>query len=174
MFIQTLTSSYCKFGACQKWEPAARMGDFENFLNVLVKSPLLPLAAYHIGADCSDWTVPTWNSLHENVLWCGQFYKLECKGSACYIVLNIGNECNLFCKIVKNCILSEVCMIKKQRLIVLFTSGVIYKRYKRPAYTPPALARFYEVNLSNTNNSAWLFILACLSGKGMQNINYNV
>ena len=28
-------------------------------------------------------------------------------------------------QIVKNCILSEVCMIKKKRLIVLFTSDVM-------------------------------------------------
>ena len=28
------------------------------------------------------------------------------------IVLNISNECTLYCKIVKYCILSEVCMIK--------------------------------------------------------------
>ena len=49
------------------------------------------------------------------------------------------NECKLSCKIVKNCsiiglnraekILSEVCMTKKQRLIVLFTSDVMYKKY---------------------------------------------
>ena len=28
------------------------------------------------------------------------------------IVLNISNECTLYCKIVKYCILSEVCMVK--------------------------------------------------------------
>ena len=26
----TRRSSHCKFGACQKWEPASRIGDFEN------------------------------------------------------------------------------------------------------------------------------------------------
>ena len=31
-------------------------------------------------------------------------------------------------KIVKNCILSEVSVIKKHRLIVLFTSDVMYKK----------------------------------------------
>ena len=24
---------HCKFGACQKWEPAGRIGDFGNFLS---------------------------------------------------------------------------------------------------------------------------------------------
>ena len=53
------------------------------------------------------------------------------------IVLDI--ECNLSCKFVKNCriigldigqkkqIMSEVCMIKKKGLIVLFTGEVIRK-----------------------------------------------
>ena len=63
------------------------------------------------------------------------------------------NECNLSCKIVKNCrtiglnrakkeqILSEVCMIEKQRLIVLFTSDVVRKSiFKRLFYTPPNLS----------------------------------
>ena len=73
------------------------------------------------------------------------------------------SQCNLSCKIVKNCrtnlqicksknlqiktakqILSEVCMIKKkkkQRLIVLFTSEVMYKSIlTRLVYTPPDLS----------------------------------
>ena len=44
-------------------------------------------------------------------------------------------------------------MIKKQRLIVLFTSDVMKKRmFKRLVYTPPDLSpRFTcKVNLSNT------------------------
>ena len=28
-----------KFGACQKWEPAGRIGSFENFFNGFPKSP---------------------------------------------------------------------------------------------------------------------------------------
>ena len=44
---------------------------------------------------------------------------------------------------------------KRQRLIVLFTSDVMYKKYKRPPYTPPALARsFCKINLLHTKNSA--------------------
>ena len=41
MFIQTSNSSHCKFGACQKWEPAGRIGDFGNFLNGFAKSQRL-------------------------------------------------------------------------------------------------------------------------------------
>ena len=37
----TLPSSHCKFGACQKWESAGRVGDFGNFLNGFTKSPRL-------------------------------------------------------------------------------------------------------------------------------------
>ena len=59
-----------KFGACQKWEPAGRIGDFGNFFNGLAKSPRVLR---------SSWIL---------------------------------NECNLYCKIVKYCVLSEVCMIK--------------------------------------------------------------
>ena len=70
------------------------------------------------------------------------------------------NECNLSRKIVKNekknqLILSEVCTINKERLIVLFTSYVMYKKYKRLVYRPSDLsARFCKVNLSNTKNPA--------------------
>ena len=50
-FMLNVTDHYCispernsfnvhwKFGACQKWEPAGRMGDFGNFLNGFAKSP---------------------------------------------------------------------------------------------------------------------------------------
>ena len=102
-----------------------------------------------------------WNSLHENVLKCGQFYNLLYKGNACFYRPESGrikgpvlklNECKLSCKIVKNCIQSEVCMIIKQSLKVLFTSDEMYKKYKRLVYTPPDL----------------------LLDKGMQPINYNV
>ena len=44
-----------------------------------------------------------------------------------------------------------------------FTSDVMYKRYKRLAYTSPdLLARFCKVNLSNAKNSAWfVFLMYC-------------
>ena len=42
MFIQTVyQSSHCKFGVCQKWEPAGCIGDIENVLNSFAKSPWL-------------------------------------------------------------------------------------------------------------------------------------
>ena len=46
-------------------------------------------------------------------------------------------------------------MVKKQRLIVLFSSDVMYKKYKRLVYTPKdLLAGFCKVNLSNAKLSA--------------------
>ena len=63
---------------------------------------------------------------------------------------------------------------KKQRLIVLFTSDVMKKSmFKRLVYTPPDLSpRFTcKVNLSNTKNPAWFFILASLLNRGMENVN---
>ena len=63
---------------------------------------------------------------------------------------------------------------KKKRLIVLFTSGLMYKKYKKLVYTPPdLLPRFFKVNLSNTKSSALFFIFASLLEKGKQPINYN-
>ena len=59
-----------KFGACQKWEPAGRIGDFGNFLKGFAERPRVL-----------------------RTVW-------------------ILNECNLSWKVVKYCILSEVCMIK--------------------------------------------------------------
>ena len=42
MFVQTIEHSlYCKFGACQKWQPAGPIGDFGDFLNGFAKSPRL-------------------------------------------------------------------------------------------------------------------------------------
>ena len=36
----------------------------------------------------------------------------NCLAKSLRVLLNISNECTLYCKIVKYCILSEVCMIK--------------------------------------------------------------
>ena len=52
------------------------------------------------------------------------------------------NECNLYFKIVKYCILSEVCMIKTAPHSTV-SPQVMYKKYKRLVYTPiDLLARF--------------------------------
>ena len=69
------------------------------------------------------------------------------------IVLKLFNECKLSCKIVKNLILSEECklnfLLQKHRFLVLFTSDVMHKKYKRLLYIPPdLLARFCKVNLA--------------------------
>ena len=74
--------------------------------------------------------------------------------------------------LAKKPILSEVCTINKEHLIVLFTSYVMYKKYKRLVYTPSDLsARFCKVNLSNTKNPAWFLILVSLLDRG-ERINW--
>ena len=37
-----------KFGACQKWQPAGRIGDFGNFLNSFAKRPRVLRTALNI------------------------------------------------------------------------------------------------------------------------------
>ena len=60
--------------------------------------------AYHIGPDFSNLKVPALseNSLHGNVL---SFNAIICcaKEARALMVLDIECECNLSCKIVKNC-----------------------------------------------------------------------
>ena len=66
------------------------------------------------------------------------------------------NERNLYCKIVKCCILSKVCMIKTAPHCTVSPQMWCRKKYKRLVYTSPdLLARFCKVNLSNAKNSAW-------------------
>ena len=70
---------------------------------------------------------------------------------------------------------SSVRALKRKKikgpLTVLFTSDVMYKKYKRLVYTPPDfLAKFCKVILSNTKNSASFFIFVFLLDKGMQPI----
>ena len=111
-----------------------------------------------------------------------QCYNLLCKGSACFDVVDI----EWVQIVLQNCeklqndrakkeqILSEVCMIKKG-LIVLFTGDVVRKSmFKRLLYTPPdSSPRFTcKLNLSNTKNPAWFFILASLLDRGMQRVNW--
>ena len=115
-----------------------------------------------------------------------QCYNLLCKGSACFDRRGYWMSANCLAKIVKNCriiglnrarkeqILSEVCMIKKG-LIVLFTWDVLRKsKFKRLVYTPPGSSpRFTcKLNLPNTKNPAWFFILASLLDRGVQRVNW--
>ena len=39
LMCKHLAARTAKFDACQKWEPAGRIGDFGNFLNGFAKSP---------------------------------------------------------------------------------------------------------------------------------------
>ena len=117
---------------------------------------------------------------HYGILFMKMFYNVVisivccAKGARASIVLNI--EWVGIC--LKNCEKLQLCQRskkkKKQRLIVLFTSGLMYEKYKRLVYTPPdLLPRFFKVNLSNTKNSALFFIFASLLYKGMQPIKYD-
>ena len=64
MFIQTLEhSSHCKFGACQKWEPAGRIGDFGNFSNGFAKSPRLIV----LNIDWMQFVLKNCEILHSSV-----------------------------------------------------------------------------------------------------------
>ena len=96
------------------------------------------------------------------------------------------NECKFSCKTVKNCkIIGFIgqkrtnsvrgLYDKKKGLIVLFTWDVMRKSmFKRLVYTPPdSSPRFTsKLNLSNTKNPAWFFILASLLDRGMQRVNW--
>ena len=60
-------------------------------------------------------------------------------------------------------------------LIVLFTWDVMRKSmFKRLVYTPPDSSPRItsNLNLSNTKNPAWFFILASLLDRGMQRVNW--
>ena len=97
------------------------------------------------------------------------------------------NECKFSCKIVKNCriiglnrakknkIMSEVCMIKKDHMLLRLPETWWEKStFKRLVYMPPdSSPRFTsKVNLSNTKTPAWFFILASLLDKGIQHVNW--
>ena len=146
-------------------------------------------AMYHTGADFSNWKVPAlWNSnsLHENVLWCGQCYNLLCKGSAYFDHPGYWMSAICLAKLWKNCRIIGLNRAKKNKfcprsvwlkkgLIVLFTWDVMRKSmFKRLVYTPSVSSpRFTcKANLSNTRNPAWFFILAALLDRGMQCVNW--
>ena len=105
-------------------------------------------------------------------------YNLLCKRGACFDVV----ECKLSCKIVKNCRIigqkkNKFCprSDKEKDLIVLFTWDVLRKSmFKRLVYRPPDPSpRFTcKLNLSNTKNPTWFFILASLLDRGMQRVNW--
>ena len=85
-FIQTLChSSHCKFGACQKWEPAGRVGDFGNFLNGFIKSPRLTLLKNWLSAICLK---KLWNTTFcPRSVWDKVLFQLRCDVSK---VLKVG------------------------------------------------------------------------------------
>ena len=94
------------------------------------------------------------------------------------------NECNLSCKIEKNCRIIGLNKAKKNKfcprsvkkgLIVPFTWDVMRKSmFKRLVYTPPDSSPRYtcKVKLSNTKYPVWFFILASLLDRGKQRVNW--
>ena len=68
--------------------PAGRIFDFGNFFTcffiVFTKNPYLLLYIWHTSIFFWLNTRCMLNALHENVLWCDQFYNLLCKGSTCF------------------------------------------------------------------------------------------
>ena len=72
------------------------------------------------------------------------------------------NECNVSCKIVKKGRKEKFCLYDKKSM------------FKRLVYTPPDLSRRFtcKVNLSNTKNPAWFYILASLLDRGMEGVNW--
>ena len=137
--------------------PAGRIGDFRNFLIVFTKNPyLLPYIWHRSIFFWLNTRRVLLNSLHENVLWCDQFNNLLCKGSACFDRPGLKKK-------------------KKQRLIALFTSNVMYI-YLEAWFTRHQICHqdllVLKVNLSNTKLPAWFLILASLLDRGMQRVNF--
>ena len=133
---------------------------FWKFFERFAKSPLLPSTPHRsrfFWLNSPD--IMKFSSWKLFIMWL--FSNLLCKGTAC--LDRPEHWMNAIClpKLGKTARYFKVCMIRKQRLIVLFTSDVMYKKYKKLVYTPPdLLARFCKVNLSNTKNSASFIILA--------------
>ena len=126
----------------------------ERFWTFSIKAHYYP--AYHIGEDCSDWTVPTLcNSLYENVLQRGNSIICCAKEARASIVLNI--EWVQF--VLKNCAkLHSVRGLYAKNSASTFTSDVMFKSTKGSLFfTPPdLLARFCKSKLVEHKNSAWL------------------
>ena len=81
----------------------------------------------------------------------GNFFKSFDKNSHVLRSSWILNECNLYCKIVKYRILSEVCMIKTVPHSTVSPQMWCTKSIKRLVYTPPdLLARFCNVKTCRT------------------------
>ena len=66
MLIQTLYHSWhWKFGSCQKWEPAGRVGNFGNVLNGFAKSPRLVV----LNIDWVQLVLKNCKVLHLSEVW---------------------------------------------------------------------------------------------------------
>ena len=106
------------------------IGDFGNFSTFSLKTQFCP--ACHIGADFSDWTVPTlWNSLKEKVWKCGQFCNLFCKGSDGFDRPDYWMSTICPTKLLKTAFFPRyVSLLKKHRLTGLHVTRVVSKILK--------------------------------------------
>ena len=116
---------HCKFGACQKWEPAGRIW---KFLNVFAKSPLLPSIPHRSRLFwLNSHDIMEFSSWKRFIMWSMLYFAVQ-RNSRASIVLNRGGEIKPLSAlswmqfVLQNCekLLSDVCMIIKQCLIVLF------------------------------------------------------
>ena len=98
-----------------------------------------------------------------------QFVLQNCGKLQKYRFLKIGQK---RAKSVRGLYKKNTCILRILH-VVLCISDVMYKKYKRLVYTPPdLLARFYKVNLSNTWNPGWFFILVSLLDKVVKGVNW--
>ena len=56
---------HCKFGACQKWEQAGRIGDFGNFLTGFAKSPRVLRWSWTLNERSLSWEIVKYCILSE-------------------------------------------------------------------------------------------------------------
>ena len=163
MSIQTRNSSHCKFFACQRWEPAGRIlyRWLRKFCELFRLKPIIILNT------TQERIVLTEQSRQYGVLSMKTFYNVVnsiiCCGRKRVLRSSwILSECNLSCKIGKTCILFEVCMTTKKTAPPCLPQMWCIKSIKGSLTRHQICWQDFisKINLSNTKNSSWLFILA--------------
>ena len=163
MSIQTRNSSHCKVFACQRWEPAGRIlyRWLWKFCELFRLKPIIILNT------TQERIVLTEQSRQYGVLSMKTFYNVVnsiiCCGRKRVLRSSwILSECNLSCKIGKTCILFEVCMTTKKTAPPCLPQMWCIKSIKGSLTRHQICWQDFisKINLSNTKNSSWLFILA--------------
>ena len=164
MSIQTRNSSHCKVFACQRWEPAGRIlyRWLWKFCELFRLKPIIILNT------TQKKIVQTEQSRHYGVLFMKTFYNVVnsiiCCGRKRVLRSSwILSECNLSSKIGKTCILCEVCMTTKKKTAPPCLPQMWCIKSIKGSLTRHQICWqdfISKINLSNTKNSSWLFILA--------------